>query len=92
MIFRKIGTSLLVRPRILENQIEVTLTPEVSYETEESRGKVAVTKLSATVIVPNGKSVEIGAGIQETESENNYYRRETTEAVPVIFTPRIVER
>ncbi len=91
LIFRNVGTSLLVKPRIIGNQIEVTLTPEVSYETQDGQGTIAVTKLSTTVIVPDGEPIEIGAGVQETEFESNFYRRESGEAVRVILTPRVME-
>ena len=91
IIFRSVGTNLLVKPRILGNQIEVTLTPEVSYETQDGQGTIAVTKLSTTVLVPDGESIEIGAGLQETEFESNFYRRESGEAVRVILTPRVME-
>jgi hypothetical protein len=91
VIFRNVGTSLVVKPRIIGNQIEVTLTPEVSYETGDGRGTIAVKKLSTTVLVPNGQSIEIGGAVQKSEFENNFYRRETGEAIRVILTPRILE-
>jgi len=89
--FRNVGTSLIASPRIVGNRIEVTLTPELSYETKDGRGSIAVTKLSTTVLVPNGQSVEIGAGLQKSEFENNFYTRETGETVRVVLTPTIVE-
>lgn len=89
--FRNVGTSLVVTPRITGNQVEVTLTPEVSYETNDGRGTIAVRKLSTTVIVPDGQSIEIGGGAQKTEFENNFYRRETGDAVRIVLTPRIQE-
>jgi len=91
VVFRNVGTSLVVRPRVIGNQIEVTLTPEISYETEDGRGTIAVKKLSTTVRVPSGQSMEIGAGMKNSEFENNFYRRETGEVVRIILTPRIVE-
>ena len=89
--FHNVGTSVVVTPRIMGDTIEVSLTPEISYETNDGRGTIAVKKLSTTVVVPNGQSVEIGAGAQKTEFENNFYRRETGEAVRIILTPRIQE-
>ena len=89
--FRNVGTSLIVSPRLRGNLIEVTLTPEVSYETEDSRGSIAVTKLSTTVLVSNGQSIEIGAGLQKSEFENNFYTRESGEAVQITLTPTIME-
>lgn len=89
--FRNVGTSLIVTPRITGNQIEVTLTPEISYETRDGRGTIAVTKLSSTVRVMNGQSIQVGGGARKTEFENNFYTRETGEAVRVILTPTVLE-
>ena len=89
--FHNVGTSLVVTPRITGSQIEVTLTPEISYETNDGRGTIAVHKLSTTVMVSDGQSIEIGAGAQKTEFESNFYRRETGEIVHIILTPRIQE-
>ncbi|MBI4358964.1 MAG: hypothetical protein HY584_06655 [Candidatus Omnitrophica bacterium] len=89
--FRNVGTSLIVRPRVRGNQIEVTLTPEVSYETQDGSGSIAVTSLSTTVLVPNGQSIEIGAGLQKSEFEHTFYTRETGEAVRIVLVPTILE-
>lgn len=91
VVFRNVGASLVVRPRVVGDQIEVTLTPEISYETQDGRGTIAVTKLSTVVIVPNGETLDIGGSLQKSEFENNFYRRETGEAVQILLTPRIME-
>ena len=90
VVFRNVGASLVVRPRVVGDQIEVTLTPEISYEAQDGRGTIAVTKLSTTVIVPDGQAIEIGGGLQKSEFENNFYRRETGEAVRILLIPRIM--
>ncbi len=89
--FRNVGTSLIVAPRVVGNQIEVTLTPEISYDTRDGRGTIAVTKLSSTVRVANGQSIQVGGGAQKTEFENNFYTRQTGEAMRVILTPTALE-
>ncbi|MBI4372399.1 MAG: hypothetical protein HY585_01575, partial [Candidatus Omnitrophica bacterium] len=89
--FQNVGTSLIVSPRVRGSLIEVTLTPEVSYETEDGRGSIAVTKLSSTILVPNGQTIEIGAGQQKSEFETNFYTRESGEAVRITLTPTIME-
>ena len=89
--FKSVGTSLIVSPHIRGHNIEVTLTPEVSYETGDGSGSIAVTRLSTTVLVPNGQSIEVGAGLQKSEFENNFYTRETGEAVRIVLVPTVLE-
>ena len=89
-VFRSVGSSLIVRPRVLGDRIEITLTPEVSYETGDGSGAIAVKKLSTTVSVLNGQSIEIGAGAGKSEFENNFYTLQTGEAVVIVLTPQIL--
>ena len=89
--FRNVGTGLIVTPRIMGDQIEVTLTPEISYDTRDGRGTIAVTKLSTTVRVMNGQSIDLGGGTQKTEFENTFYTRQTGQAVRVVLTPTVLE-
>jgi len=89
--FQNVGTSLAVSPRIVGNEIEVTLTPEISYESPEGRGVIKVTHLSTTVRVPPGQSVEIGGSYGKSEFYDQFYRRESGEAVKFVLTPVILE-
>lgn len=91
IVFREVGTSLIVQPRILGNQIEVTLTPEISYETNDGRGSIAVKRLSTTVRLYDGESMEVGGGIRRSQFEDQFYRHETGEAVQIVLTPRIMD-
>lgn len=91
IVFRDIGTSLTVSPRIRGDQIEVTLTPEISYETDQGRGVIAVKKLSTTVSVPSGQSIEVGGGVSKSEFADNFYRRQTGEALQITLTPTVME-
>src|SRR3989338_10834690 len=51
IIFQDVGTSLIVRARVVgAGQIEVTLTPEISYQSTDGRGSIAVQKMSTSVI------------------------------------------
>jgi hypothetical protein len=88
--FRDVGTSLLVRPRIVGERIEVTVTPEVSYEAPDASGAVAVQKLSTTVVASDGQTVQAGGGLRRSEFEDRFYRRQTGEAFEVWLTPRIL--
>jgi hypothetical protein len=88
--FRDVGTSLLVRPRIVGDRIEITVTPEVSYESSDAAGAVAVQKLSTTVVASDGQTVQAGAGLRRSEFEDRFYRRRTGESFEVWLTPRIL--
>ena len=88
---QNVGTSLVVTPKILGKEIELTLTPEVSYETGGGTGSIAVRKLSTSVRVPDGQPIEIGSASEKSEFENHFYRRQTGEAVRILLTPKILE-
>ncbi len=90
VVFRDIGTNLIVKPRIVGDQIEITLTPEVSYETQDGTGSIAVTRLSTTVVVADGQSLEIGGSTARSPFENNFYTRESGSTVQIVLTPRIL--
>ncbi len=88
--FQNVGTSLIVTARAIGREIEVTLTPEISYETQDGRGSIAVRKLSTSVRVPDGQSMEIGGGVSESEFNSNFYRSQSGQALEIVLTPRIL--
>ena len=89
--FKDVGTSLIVRARVLGGgQIEVTLTPEISYLTQDGRGSIAVQKMSTSVIVPAGQSMEIGGNIAQSEFNSNFYRGVSGQALQIVLTPKII--
>ena len=86
---QEVGTSLVARARVLpDGRIEVTLTPEISYLTPEGRGSLAVTKLTTSVIVPPGQSLEIGGRIARNEFESRFYRGASGQELQIILTDR----
>ncbi len=89
--FQEVGTSLIVKARVVGGEIEVTLTPEISYETQDGRGSIAVQRLSTSVRVRQGQSLEIGGNISKSEFENNFYRSESGTALQVVLTPKILD-
>lgn len=87
--FRDVGTSLIVRARVIgPGQIEVTLTPEISYLTQDGRGSIAVQRMSTSVIVPEGQPLEIGGNISRSEFDSNFYRGASGQALQIVLTPR----
>ncbi len=89
--FRDVGTSLIVRAKVVGGgQIEVTLTPEISYQTQDGFGSIAVQKMSTSVRVPEGQPLEIGGNISRSEFESNFYRGASGQALQIVLTPTIV--
>ncbi|MDD5085263.1 MAG: hypothetical protein PHE61_04370 [Candidatus Omnitrophica bacterium] len=94
--FRDVGTQLKVRPRIVQgNIIEVTVTPEISYETVKGYRDIKIDRLSTTVMVSDGESIILGGSATKEQFERQFneyfYKDETGEAVIVTLTPRIME-
>jgi hypothetical protein len=59
--FRDVGTSLTVRARVLpDEQVQVRVTPRVSWLAGDRSGTVEVTEASTELIVPNERPVVIG--------------------------------
>jgi len=89
--FKDVGTSLIVRARVLgEGQIEVTLTPEISYESQDGRRSIVVQRMSTSVIAPAGQSMEIGGNITQSEFSSNFYRNASGQVLQIVLTPRIM--
>jgi len=91
--FHSIGTRLRALPRIRGNMIQVEITPEISYQTpfDERTGVVRVEKLSTTVIVPNGGTIQLGAVETASEFYDHFYRNERGERLLIYLTPTIQE-
>ena len=59
--WQRVGTALAVRPVILPgNQIRLTLTPVISYDTAGSGGRMEILEAATQVIVPSGGRLQIG--------------------------------
>ena len=91
VVFRNVGTGLIVEPRIRGRMIELTVTPEISYETGDGKGSIAVKKLSTTIMVSNGGTINVGGGTQASEFENNFFKRTAGERVSITLSPRIMD-
>lgn len=93
--FRDVGTQLKVRPRIVQGRvIEVTVTPEVSYETGKGYRDIRIDRLSTTVMVSEGESIVLGGSATKEQFERQFneyfYKDENGEAVMVTLTPSIM--
>ena len=91
IVFRDVGASLVLRPRIVAGRIEVSLTPEISYQTQDGIGAIQVSKLSTTLYAVNGQTLEVGGSTSVSEFGNRFYRTESGQSLRVLVTPRILE-
>ena len=61
IVFNDAGTSLRVHAVILpDGQINLRLTPRISYFSTESLGAIDFTEAAAELVVPNGQAVSVG--------------------------------
>ena len=66
VVFRQVGTSLVVRPVILPNgSIRVRVTPHITYLTATGGGEVEFAEATTQLIVPNGAPVSLGGAVQQ---------------------------
>lgn len=61
VVFRQVGTFLAVRPTILpDKRIRVKITPQISYQSDQGDGTIALVEASTEVVVPSGQPITIG--------------------------------
>jgi type II secretory pathway component GspD/PulD (secretin) len=61
IVFNDVGTSLRVSAATLpDGQIQLRLTPRISYFSAERRGAIDFTEATTELIVPNGQAVSLG--------------------------------
>jgi len=91
--FADIGTQLRARPRIRGSMIEVEITPEISYQNphDHQAHVIHMDRLSSTVLVPNGGTIQLGSVVSETEFFDAFYRNEYGERLTVYLTPEVMD-
>lgn len=87
--FKEVGTKLVVTPKIRGNNIEVTLTPQITYLSGGRRDVIDVKELSTSVIVPDGQSISIGGLIKDEEFKSYFFKTKEASNLDIILTPRI---
>jgi len=89
IVFREVGTSLEVTPRIRGRFIEVSLTPQISYVSDEVTGAIAIQELSTTVLAADGQPVSIGGLIRDREFAGRFFKGKAASHLDITLTPRI---
>ena len=92
VVMTDVGTQLRVVPRVRGDVIELEITPEISYETAQGNPQtIQVYKLSSTIAVPNGQTVQLGSVVTDSEFFDLFYRNEHGERLTISVAPQILE-
>ena len=89
---KEVGTKLQVTPRIvgdMDDMIEVTLTPQISFISDKKRGVIDIKTLSTTVIAADGQSISIGGLQKDAEFDKYFFRSSSRGSLDIILTPHI---
>ena len=91
--FAAVGTQLRVLPRLLGNVVEVEVTPEISYQTQQDTEThvIQVNRLSTTVQVPMGETIQLGSVVSDSEFFDAFYRNERGERLVIYLTPQVLD-
>ena len=91
--FAAVGTQLRVLPRLLGNVVEVEVTPEISYQTQQDTEThvIQVNRLSTTVQVPVGETIQLGSVVSDSEFFDAFYRNERGERLVIYLTPQVLD-
>jgi hypothetical protein len=90
IVFKEVGTSLKVTPKIRGGVIEIELTPEISAVIDKENKVIDIEKLSTTVMAVDGQSISIGGLIQDKEFSGTFFKSGQSSRRDIILTPRIM--
>ncbi len=86
---RELGTALKVTPRIRGNLIEISLTPSISYVSDEGAGTIAIQELSTTVMAMSGQPISIGGLIKDSDFAGYFFSTSRSSSLDIVLTPRV---
>lgn len=90
VVWKEVGTSLRVTPKIRGGVIEIELTPEISAVIDREKKIIDVKKLSTTVMAADGQSISIGGLIQDKDFSGMFFKSGKSSSLDIILTPRIM--
>ncbi|MFH0839823.1 MAG: hypothetical protein V1883_02265 [Candidatus Omnitrophota bacterium] len=90
VVWKEVGTSLRVTPKIRGGVIEIELTPEISAVIDRKKKIIDVKTLSTTVMARDGQPVSIGGLIQDEDFSGMFFRSGKSSNLDIILTPRII--
>lgn len=91
IIFKEVGTSLKVTPKIKGSVIEIELTPEISVMIDKNKKIIDVKKLSTVVLASDGQSISIGGLIQDKDFSGMFLKSGESSNLDITLTPRIMK-
>ncbi|MBU4376605.1 MAG: type II and III secretion system protein [Candidatus Omnitrophica bacterium] len=92
VVWKEVGTSLRVTPKIRGGVIEIELTPEISAVIDRKKKIIDVKTLSTTVMAADGQPVSIGGLIQDKDFSGMFFRSGKSSSLDIILTPRIIKK
>ncbi len=66
--FKQVKTGFSVEPIVRGDNVNLTITPELSYVTNENNGNIKFTRLSTTVDLKDGEEIVLGSSKGDTAS------------------------
>ena len=73
VVFHRVTTGFLVRPRVVGTSITLELTPWFSYDGPGGPGEVRFAEASSTVALHDGDTVTLGSGSSGSESSRTLF-------------------
>jgi hypothetical protein len=90
VVWKEVGTSLKVTPKIRGEVIEIELTPEISAVIDQKKKIIDVKRLSTTVMSVDGQSISIGGLIKDKDFSGMFFKSGKSSTLDIILTPRIM--
>jgi len=90
IVFKEVGTSLKVTPKIRGSVIEIELTPEISAVIDRKKKIIDIKRLSTTVMAADGRSVSIGGLVKDKDFSGMFFKSRQSSNLDIILTPRIM--
>jgi len=95
VVWRDVGSRLLVQPVVSGNLVRVTVIPEISFFDGKRRRNIQYRNASTTVTCANGQPVHIGGAAQTSgtdiaEFNIHFFRNTKNQAFSLVLTPYIL--
>ena len=89
IVFKEVGTKLVVNPKIRGDYIEISVTPQISYVSEDTSGTIDIKEVTTTVFAVDGQPISIGGLFKDEEFSNYFFKTKTKSNLDIILTPHV---
>lgn len=95
IVWRDVGSRLVVQPVVSGNLVRVTVIPEISFFDGRHRRSIQYRSAATTVTCASGQSVQIGGAAQArgtdvSEFNIRFFRNSQNQAFSLVLTPYIL--